>query len=328
MIVKVVCPQCRRELSSEPAGRSCAKCGRRFPYRDGVLSFLAGDESFNPTTFVEKQESAWSSSAQLRDRIRQSKLLSCINRLRIQFSMSGRRDRVFHREMSGGSLDRLILDVGCGGGRHYFSEYGKVVGIDPVLDLLQIAKTLYAEVYHASAFEMPFADGTFDYVVSSDVIGHIPTEDKDKMFAEMYRVLKPGGRTVHVIETDAANCWFRFAHRYPDLFQKYFVDVPGHISLELPSQLRARFLKHGFKEVRFAKYATAIPECGALTGVFDTEYKQKSGRVRACVALDRFLSCNLLVKEATNLLLEPAAQIADGLSPLDHASGALVVFEK
>ncbi len=242
--------------------------------------------------------------------------------------MSGRRDRIFYREMRGGGPDRLILDVGCGGGRHYFCDYGTVVGIDPVLELLQIARQIYTEVYHASAFALPFADNTFNYVVSSDVIGHIPFEQKDVMFAEIHRVLKPGGRTVHVIETDAANIWFRFAHSYPDLFRKYFVDLPGHISLELPSALKARFLRNGFKLVRFEKYAGAIQECGTIAGFFNNEYKLKSAPVRCAVGLDRLLARRLAVKELTNFLLEPVGRIVDWLTPLDSANGALVVFEK
>ena len=315
-------------MSQETASWRCSGCKREYAIRQGVLSFLTPEESFNPTNCRDKQEQAWASSAQLRDRIRHSKVLSFVNWMRIKFSMSGRRDRIFYNEMHAGNPNRLILDVGCGGGRHYLCDYGKVVGIDPVLDLLQIAKTIYSEVYHASAFNLPFADGTFDYVVSSDVIGHIPVESKDRMFAEIYRVLKPGGRTVHVIETDGNTRWFRFAHRYPALFQKYFVDRPGHISLELPTRLKARFLKQGFREVRFLKYASAVMECGALAGFFDNEYKQQSAGLRLAVGLDRLLARHLLVKELVNLLLEPVAQIVDRVTPQDNATGALVVFEK
>lgn len=310
------------------AGWQCTGCRREYVQRDGVLCFLDSKAGFNVGDFQEKQETAWTDSAQLRDRIRQSRLLSFLNRLRIQFSLSGRRDRIFFNEMRRGDRNRLILDVGCGGGRHYFCDYGQVVGIDPIPELLQISKNLYAEVYQASATQLPFADESFDYVVSSDVIGHIPFEIKDQMFAEMYRVLKKGGRTVHVIETEGNNRLMRFAHTYPELYQKYFVDKPGHISLELRSQLRARFQKHGFKEVAFKNIGGAIPECGGLSGLFDNEYRTKSRALSFLIGLDRLLARNLLVKETVNLLLEPFAQLEDRLAPFDHPSGALVVFQK
>lgn len=328
MLTKLVCPLCRRELLQEATSLRCPRCGCDYPLRHGIFSFLGADESFNPTSFQEKQENAWSSSAQLRDRIRRNKLLTFLNWLRIKFSMSGRRDRIFHNEMHGGDPEALILDVGCGGGRHYFCDYGRVIGIDPVLELLEISKKIYAEVYHASAFQLPFADNSFDYVVSSDVIGHIPVEQKDKMFAEMYRVLRPSGKTVHVIETDAANVWFCFAHKYPDLFQKYFVEVPGHISLEMPTELQARFLRHGFKQIRFKKFAGAVQECGALSGFFNNEYKQKSRAVSLVVQLDRLLARSLVMKELVNLVLEYPAALVDLLTPLNSANGALVVFQK
>lgn len=327
-LVKLVCPACKSRLAEEPGGWRCSPCRRRYAYSGGVLCFLTPEENFNPTEYKEKQEQAWSSTAQLRDRIRTNPLLSWLNHLRIRWSLSGRRDRLFYDEMHGGDPRRLILDVGCGGGRHYFCQYGQVIGIDAVLDLLQISKTIYAEVYQASAMNLPFADGSFDYVVSSDVIGHVPFESKDTLFAEMYRVLKPGGRTVHVIETDSTNRWFQFAHQYPELFHEYLVERPGHIGLELPSALRQRFLKHGFKEVAFKRIGGTFQECGSLTGFFGNEYSAHSPSIRRWVALDRLLSRNLLVRESVNVLLEPLAKLDDRLSPFDYCSGALVVFEK
>ena len=328
MLVKLICPACKRDLLKEEAGARCVSCQCLYPYRQGVLSFLDPGEVFNPGAYEGKQKQAWSDTAQLRDRIRRSHVLSFLNWLRIKFSLSGRRDRIFYNEMHGGDRNRLILDLGCGGGRHYFCDYGKVVGIDAVMELLQISKTVYEEVYHGSALCLPFADGSFDYVVSSDVIGHIPAECKDALFAEMHRVLKKGGRTVHVIETDSTNRWFRFAHQYPELFQEYFVDRPGHIGLAMPSQLRQRFLKHGFKEITFKKFSGTIQECGTLAGCFDNEYKAKCKGLKLIVAADRLCARCLLVKEAVNLLLEPIAKVDDWLSPFDHGSGALVVFEK
>jgi SAM-dependent methyltransferase len=328
MLVELICPNCKSKLAPLAKAQQCPICQTVYPNRDGVLCFLESKAGFNVGDFQDKQESAWTDSARLRDKIRQSRWLSLVNRLRIRFSLSGRRDRIFLKEMGRGHRNKLILDVGCGGGRHYFCDYGKVIGVDPVPELLQISKHIYSEVYQASATELPFADGTFDYVVSSDVIGHIPFEIKDRMFAEMYRVLKKGGRTVHVIETEGNNRLMRFAHSFPELYQRYFVDKPGHISLELRSQLLARFLRHGFKEIAFKNIGGSIPECGGLSGLFNNEYQTKRMALRFLMRIDRMLSRSLLVKESVNLLLEPLAKVEDLLSPFDHPSGALVVFEK
>ena len=328
MLTKLVCPDCRVEIVQSAPGWKCPKCGRQFGYLHGILSFLTEAERFNEGEFEEKQKHAWSDSAALRQKISRNHFLSLLNTLRIKFSFSGRRDRLFYNEMAGGYRSRLILDLGCGGGRHYFCNYGKVIGVDPVLELLPLAKKLYSEVYHAGGYQLPFADNTFDYVVSSDVLGHIPFDKKDALFAEIYRVLKPGGRAVHVIETDSTNVWFRQAKTISGYFKKYFVDVPGHVGMELPTALRARFLKHGFKEVRFKKLYGFFQPIGVVAGFFEPELKKFPARIRFVARMDKFFSKNFLICEGLHFVMEPLAIVGDWLTPLDHGSGMLVVFEK
>jgi len=218
--------------------------------------------------------------------------------------------------------------LGCGGGRHHFCNYGKVIGVDPELGLLPMAKKLYAEVYHAGGYQLPFGDNTFDYVVSSDVLGHIPFAKKDVLFAEMHRVLKPGGRAVHVIETDATNIWFRQARKIPGFFERHFVDVPGHIGLELPTALRQRFLKHGFKALRFKKLYSNLQPVGNIASVFQNDFDKHPAWFRLVVRVDGILGKRLIVREALHLLMEPLAILDDSITSIGHGCGMLVVFEK
>jgi len=329
MLVKLVCPACKTEIVPEGPNWICPGCSAPYSYSSGILSFLTPKERYNEGVYEEKQIAAWTYTANLRNRIRASGLLSFINRMRVNFSLSGRRDRIFWNEMKKrAGPDRLILDIGCGGGRHYFCDYGKVIGIDPVLPLLEMAKRIYAEVYQTSGTKLPFAGNSFDYIVSTDVLGHIASEQKDQLFTEIFRVLRKGGRTIHCVEADGTSPWFRFGHRYPELFQKYFVDKPGHIGMETASLWRERFLKHGFREITFKKLGSRIQEPGTIEAFFDNEFKTKSGAMRAMVAIDHLLARNMIVKEILNLLLEPIAKIDDWSSPLDYASGVLVVYEK
>jgi len=343
-LVPLVCPDCKAGIVADGQGWKCPDCARPFTYNQDILSFLTPDERFNESIFEEQQIAAWTQSARLRERIRASRLLTFINDVRIRFSLSGRRDRVFLKEMKGrgqpvrtapsGPVVRapdegpLILDLGCGGGRHYFCDYGRVIGIDPVLPLLQLAKRIYSEVYQTSGFRLPFANDSFDYVVSSDVLGHIPFEHKDQLFSEIFRVLKHGGRTVHCSEADSINPWFRFAKKHPELFAIHFVNRPGHISLELPTQIRARLLRHGFREIAFKRLNSTIQEPGTLAALFDNEYRTKSRVISALVSMDKLLNCNFALREMINFLLEPLAQIEDRLFSIDYTSGALVVYEK
>lgn len=327
--VQLICPACRQPIVRTGDDWACPGCRRPFTRNQGILSFLTPEERFNEGAYEEKQIAAWTYSARLRDKIRASAALSLLNAIRIRFSLSGRRDRLFLKEMKpGASPDRLILDLGCGGGRHYLCDYGTVIGIDPVLPLLQMAKTIYAEVYQTSGMKLPFADNTFDYVVSSDVLGHITAPHKDQLFSEIFRVLKPGGRTAHCSEADADNVWYNFARRDPVLWQKYFVDLPGHVGLESPTRLRQRFLAHGFTEITFKRLNSFFQEPGTLVALFDNEYRRKSRLLSAAVALDHLLNRNFLLRELVNFLLEPLAQIEDAVTGIDHTSGALVVYEK
>lgn len=57
---------------------------------------------------------------------------------------------------------------------------------------------------------LPFDDGSFDVVFSSNVLEHVP--DIDGMLVEIRRVLAPGGYALHVLPTPAWRLWTTLAH--------------------------------------------------------------------------------------------------------------------
>jgi arsenite methyltransferase len=98
-----------------------------------------------------------------------------------------------------------VLDLGSGAGTdslvaaQMVGERGSVTGIDMTPEMLTKARTAAAEMGAANAEfvegeaeRLPFPDASFDVVISNGVIDLIP--DKDAVFAELYRVLVPGGR--------------------------------------------------------------------------------------------------------------------------------------
>ena len=98
-----------------------------------------------------------------------------------------------------------VLDLGCGAGTdsliasQMVGPEGRVIGIDMTPQMLAKARTAAAEMgtanvefVEADAERLPFADASFDVVISNGVIDLIP--DKDAVFSELYRVLAPGGR--------------------------------------------------------------------------------------------------------------------------------------
>lgn len=103
--------------------------------------------------------------------------------------------------------DATLLDVGCGIGgpaRMLAAEFGcDVTGIDLTESYVAAAHELGGWVglrertrfACASALHLPFADESWDTVITQHAIMNIP--DKARMYAEVARVLKPGGRFVH-----------------------------------------------------------------------------------------------------------------------------------
>jgi SAM-dependent methyltransferase len=91
---------------------------------------------------------------------------------------------------------RLVLDVGCGAGNmaHHLSHYGRVIGVDLHPKPLEVAQTRGLDVRQGSADDLPFDDQIFDLVALLDTVEHVPNEHG--VFAECYRVLKPGGKLI------------------------------------------------------------------------------------------------------------------------------------
>ena len=108
------------------------------------------------------------------------------------------------------SLGRLlqgerVLDLGSGAGTdsliavQMVGSEGSVTGIDMTAEMLEKARAAAVELgvdniefVEGEVEQLPFADGSFDVVISNGVIDLVP--DKDAVFSEIHRVLRPGGR--------------------------------------------------------------------------------------------------------------------------------------
>lgn len=86
-----------------------------------------------------------------------------------------------------------VLDVGCGSSRMLALVPG-MIGLDIQVHKLRYARRYGNALVQGSIFELPFADASFDCVVCSEVVEHIPA--KEKPFDELTRVLKIGGRLI------------------------------------------------------------------------------------------------------------------------------------
>lgn len=110
-----------------------------------------------------------------------------------------------HFQLGGIERGATVLDLGCGAGTDLLvaaqmvGREGRVIGVDMTSSMLDRARQSAAEMdldnveLHESLIEsLPLSDGSVDVVISNGVIDLVP--DKEAVFAEIDRVLRPGGR--------------------------------------------------------------------------------------------------------------------------------------
>jgi ubiquinone/menaquinone biosynthesis C-methylase UbiE len=147
-----------------------------------------------------------------------------------------------------------VLDLGCGEGRHVISAYAAAdvhsFGVDLNLDDLRTTRDKYLDfaepensrksfgLSSANALALPFADSSFDKVICSEVLEHIP--DYRAALAEIERVLKPGGLLCASVPRSWPErlCWF---------FSTAYHQVPGgHLRIFRARELRSQIEDFGF----------------------------------------------------------------------------------
>ena len=164
------------------------------------------------------------------------------------------------------------------------------------------------------ATRLPFKDGVFDVVISTDLLGHLPAEEKERLIQETQRVLKPGGHTLHVAEVDNNNGMFRYAKKSPDnYFRNFIVKISGHFGLENTVDLRQRFERAGFKMVKESLIYDLILDPTVFLRLWDEGYPDKSPLIRALVRLARLVSRNKWLKLAVEIMLEGIARVYETL---------------
>jgi SAM-dependent methyltransferase len=119
--------------------------------------------------------------------------------------------------------DRL-LDLGCGFGRHAYEALrrgARVVACDMAMpelssvlatatamrDAGEIAPTLSCSAVNGDGTALPFADASFDRIIASEVMEHVP--DDLAALAEFERVLRPGGTIAITVPAELPErlCW-------------------------------------------------------------------------------------------------------------------------
>jgi ubiquinone/menaquinone biosynthesis C-methylase UbiE len=136
-----------------------------------------------------------------------------------------------------------VLDLGCGEGMLALLKLkgAHLTGVDLSRELLTVARRNGYDVTCAALLaQLPFPDDSFDYVVSLDVMGHIALDEKDTVIAEMARVLRPDGVTLHGIETLNRELHKGYETMGTEALRS-FLSIDGHIGLEDEEETAAHF---------------------------------------------------------------------------------------
>ncbi|MCU0274141.1 MAG: class I SAM-dependent methyltransferase [Acidimicrobiales bacterium] len=152
----------------------------------------------------------------------------------------------------------LLLDLGCGFGRHAYEALRRgadVVACDLGLAELkevraitaqmrqadELPRGVVAEAVNGDATRLPYADGAFDRIIASEVVEHIP--DDAAALAELTRVLRPGGTIAVTIPAWLPEriCW-----ALSDDYHAPAVEG-GHLRIYTENELRRKMRAAGLR---------------------------------------------------------------------------------
>jgi SAM-dependent methyltransferase len=142
-------------------------------------------------------------------------------------AMYRRRVEMCLSECSGG--DR-ILEIGFGTGLSFLNlseTYREIHGLDLTADAALVQKNfadrnVKTDLRQGNVLAMPYEDGFFDTVLLISILEHLKPEDQPKAFAEIRRVLKPGGQVVYGVPIERPLMVFMFKCLGHDIRKEHF----------------------------------------------------------------------------------------------------------
>jgi glycosyltransferase involved in cell wall biosynthesis len=134
-----------------------------------------------------------------------------------------------------------ILDVGCGSSM-IIQSLNNAIGMDLSMGKMRFLRRFGIPLLRGSTFALPFKDESFDCVINSQVIEHVPFDEA--LFAEMRRVLQPGGKLVIGTPDYATVGWNVIEPIYGFLMPGGYRDE--HITHYTRQSLTDILVRHGF----------------------------------------------------------------------------------
>ena len=147
-----------------------------------------------------------------------------------------------------------FIDVGAGAGRHSFEALRRgadvtafdldeveLKGVGDMFEAMreegELPGTAVGSVQVGTILDMPYADGTFDAVLASEILEHVPEDDQ--AISELVRILAPGGTLAVTVPRfwPEKVCWL--------LSDEYHANEGGHIRIYRASELDAKLRGEG-----------------------------------------------------------------------------------
>jgi len=155
-----------------------------------------------------------------------------------------------------------ILDLGIGNGMltresHKYNPHSKLIGVDFSQGMLDESRKNVGqdvELIKSELTEVPLDSGSIDYVVSNNALHHV--QDKEKLYSEIHRLLKPKGKLIYADSHDAPDVqfdeakhvWFNldndFAIKYKESADTFWQALPKEIRKNHPDEYH-----HPFREI-------------------------------------------------------------------------------
>ena len=188
-----------------------------------------------------------------------------------------------------------VLDIGCGTSRIILA-LPHATGLDIQENKLRWLKPRHDKLVLGSCTQLPFADESFDCVINSEVIEHIP--DVPAVMTEMWRVLKPGGTLVLGTPDYSRRLWLLLEWIYGKVLPGAYAHE--HITHYTAAGLARRLQELGY-EVLDCQYV------GFCEMIFHARKPAPAAAAEASAAVEPTMITTPSVSEAMQLNPEPTS---------------------
>lgn len=174
-----------------------------------------------------------------------------------------------------------VLDLGCGDGgivAGWLKQGADAHGCDFAVTERPAAAALRAEgrlraIELAPAYRLPYPDASFDFVVSNQVFEHV--RDYPATIRETRRVLRPGGRAVHVFPSRLVPIEPHVNTPFGGALQsRFWISLWARAGVRSPRQRRMTWREAAAHTHRFLSENTNYLRGGEIRNAFEAEFQQ------------------------------------------------------